>query len=476
MSTGSRIGWVAVAAAVAALGAAAAYWFLRPKPAITHPELTIVFSGDMRGRLTPCGCFSGQYGGFTRLASWLGNETNRPVLKVDVGDAIEGPDDYQRIQYRYVLRAFAQMGFAVLNAGAREAHLSVDQLQELSRISAVPLISANLIEKQTGRPVLSGWRVVALPDGRKVGFVGVLDPAGESENWGEGLGVEKMEIAIGRLLPRVKRSCDLLVLLAWTDEAGLDALADQFYEFNLILGGKVSQPSQQLITRNRSVILYTGNEARTVGRVTAQRVAPGKLAATRFEMVLLKDDLAEDESILALAEAGRREIRNTPLGLDAPDYLAAESIPGVKLASEYAGTAACLECHPSAGRIWQASGHAQAFRTLVKKDADADPHCLGCHTIGFGAPSGYRRELKGERLTDVGCESCHGPGRLHVAQQRGDASIAFKFRPLAAGDCQKCHHGEFSRPFVWSRFWPAVEHGKEPRRSAAERTSQTVAR
>jgi hypothetical protein len=34
-------------------------------------------------------------------------------------------------------------------------------------------------------------------------------------------------------------------------------------------------------------------------------------------------------------------------------------------------------------------------------------------------------------------------------------------RALGAGDCLKCHHGEFSRPFVWEQFWPVVQHGKD---------------
>jgi hypothetical protein len=86
------------------------------------------------------------------------------------------------------------------------------------------------------------------------------------------------------------------------------------------------------------------------------------------------------------------------------------------------------------------------------------PACIGCHTIGFGAPDGYRREFGREKLVDVGCESCHGPGALHVAQRKAGGPPGFKFRPLEAGDCRKCHMGEFSRPFDWDRFWPAVRH------------------
>jgi hypothetical protein len=108
---------------------------------------------------------------------------------------------------------------------------------------------------------------------------------------------------------------------------------------------------------------------------------------------------------------------------------------------------------------------------LVAKKADADPKCIGCHTVGFATPSGYQRAFSGAKLTDVGCESCHGPGSLHVQEHKSAppgtaAPVNFKFRPLAAGDCQKCHYGEFSRPFDWDEFWPKIQHGKEQPRSA----------
>ena len=92
-----------------------------------------------------------------------------------------------------------------------------------------------------------------------------------------------------------------------------------------------------------------------------------------------------------------------------------------------------------------------------------DPKCVGCHTIGFGTMTGYRREFAGAKLANVGCESCHGPGSLHVRQYRDGAPGQFKFRPLGAGDCQKCHYGEFSRPFDWDKSWPTIQHGREAR-------------
>jgi hypothetical protein len=163
-----------------------------------------------------------------------------------------------------------------------------------------------------------------------------------------------------------------------------------------------------------------------------------------------------------MAQEYRDEVRHTRLAVDDPAHLAADRIPGVRAAAEYVGSDRCLSCHPSAAAVWAQSHHASAFNSLVGREADADPKCVGCHTVGFGSPSGYRREFGDRQFVHVGCESCHGPGSLHVRRYDGEPTLEFTYRPLGEGDCRQCHYGEFSRPFDWDTLWPRIEHGKEP--------------
>src|ERR1017187_1450952 len=113
----------------------------------------------------------------------------------------------------------------------------------------------------------------------------------------------------------------------------------------------------------------------------------------------------------------RDEVRHARLAVDDPNNLSADMVPGVRTVATYVGTDKCLACHNTAGAVWAASTHAHAFATLIGRNADADPKCISCHTVGFGDPSGYRREFKDSKLVNVGCESCHGPGSLHVREK-----------------------------------------------------------
>ena len=424
-------------------------------------DLAIYFTCDTRGRLEPCGCFTGQYGGLTRLKTVLDTEAPSGALRVDIGDAIGGHEDYDLIQYRYLLGAYAAMKYDALNIGHREAQLSAAQLRQLRTSSPVPMLSANLLDKATRKPIFDSCRIV-LRNGCRVALIGLVDPRGLGEDLGAGLEVDDMESTLARQLAEVRPKADLVVLLAFTDEESLARLAEQFYEIQVILGGKVSQPAQELKRHNRSLIYFVTNESRALGILELQLRPGAGLRVVGNEIRLLRDQIPQDPAFSQMALAYRDEVRRTRLAVDDPANAAADTIPGVRAAAGYVGSRRCVECHKTAADTWAKSAHARAFAILCDRKADADPKCIGCHTTGFGAPSGYRRQFGRDKLIDVGCESCHGPGSLHVQQREGDKTISFTYRPLDAGDCKKCHYGEFSRPFYWHEFWPVIKHGKEP--------------
>ena len=120
----------------------------------------------------------------------------------------------------------------------------------------------------------------------------------------------------------------------------------------------------------------------------------------------------------------------------------------------YAGSTACLACHPAAAATWSSSAHHHALETLVVAQKAYDPSCLRCHTIGFGHPGGYGAGHALPELTGVGCESCHGPGSEHL-QAPGQG-----YGVLAPGpeSCIGCHTHDNSPDFRWETYWPRVSH------------------
>lgn len=431
--------------------------------ASSNSNLIIHFTCDTSGRIEPCGCFTGQHGGLTRLRTWLlDQDPTGTSLKVDVGGAIAGTNDYDLIQYGYITKAYAELGYNALNMGADEAQLQKADLTRLSQQSRVPMISASWVDSVTRQELLQPWVVVERGN-LKVGILGVLSPQSVPSP-SPGTEILSLNEAIDRHLPTLTKQCDMVVLLAFATIDEMQKLARDYFEISVILGGNVNGPAQQALHENDSVLAWTSNDARNVGQLQLKlnrTESAMEILQTDYQNQLLWDYIAQDTALAHLMKEYRKEIRDTPLKIDNPHYRSEGAIPGVSATATFVGTETCQTCHPKTHGGWTGSSHAKAFETLKKKGTEADPHCISCHTIGFGKEGGYRRPMGESQLVAVGCESCHGPGSLHVAKYRDGKTVNFQFRPLGAGDCISCHHGEFSRPFEWDKFWPNIQHGKE---------------
>jgi hypothetical protein len=123
-------------------------------------------------------------------------------------------------------------------------------------------------------------------------------------------------------------------------------------------------------------------------------------------------------------------------------------------APEFAGAAACVNCHTNEHATWTATRHAGALTSLQRIGQGSNPSCLPCHTVGYGMPTGFTNETMKSLLGGVQCENCHGPAALHIANPRDPTTRPIKEQ--AAQLCGGCH--------MVSRFptfgeWKSSGHG-----------------
>lgn len=148
----------------------------------------------------------------------------------------------------------------------------------------------------------------------------------------------------------------------------------------------------------------------------------------------------------------------------------------------------CGTCHMDKGKAWYATAHATMFsRSIDGLTSDGyGPNCVSCHTTGFDnhpeAVNGgfddvaidagwvFPAELKEGNwadlvqnypqvtaMTNIQCESCHGPGQLHVTQGQGgdDKMIG---QGLDYGTCAQCHAGD---SYVYPQQWETSAHANK---------------
>lgn len=107
----------------------------------------------------------------------------------------------------------------------------------------------------------------------------------------------------------------------------------------------------------------------------------------------------------------------------------------------YVGQGGCSGCHGDKHSEWSETAHAGALNSLKAIGMDKDASCLPCHTVGFGQPTGYTDITNTPHLSDVGCETCHGPAGWHKFSDHDIVRPAVTLDPKICGGChQDSHH------------------------------------
>jgi|HubBroStandDraft_6_1064221.scaffolds.fasta_scaffold110828_2 2',3'-cyclic-nucleotide 2'-phosphodiesterase (5'-nucleotidase family) len=111
--------------------------------------------------------------------------------------------------------------------------------------------------------------------------------------------------------------------------------------------------------------------------------------------------------------------------------------------ASYIGIEACTKCHEGPRAVWDRTPHARAYATLATQFKEFNLECVGCHVTGYEKPGGSA-VVHVDKLTNVQCEVCHGPGSRH-ALDPGDKSLIVG-RP-SPSMCLDCHHSPHVEQF-----------------------------
>jgi hypothetical protein len=102
----------------------------------------------------------------------------------------------------------------------------------------------------------------------------------------------------------------------------------------------------------------------------------------------------------------------------------------------YVGVDVCSSCHEAARPVWNGTPHAHAYATLSSQFKEYNLECVGCHVTGYEKPGGST-VTHVDKLENVQCEICHGPGSKHVSSPTDRTLIVAK---PDASTCLSCHH------------------------------------
>lgn len=219
----------------------AVLWLL-PLAAHAEPKrLVLLFTGDNRGEIAPCGCKDEPQGGLARRKTAMDAERagGMPVVVLDAGNALfkepsRPTDPLAQQKAELILEQMAAQNTVAMAVGERDLSQGLASLQKLTqaRSKKMKLLSANLLDKK-GKAVFAPSLVVEA-GGLKVGVVGISPegtPAGEPSL--KGLPPKEAALAEARKLRQGKK-VDVVVVLAavpYQEAVKLAILANEAVDF-----------------------------------------------------------------------------------------------------------------------------------------------------------------------------------------------------------------------------------------------------
>lgn len=445
----------------------------KPQPAPAQPilgeRIRVVVSGNMEGRLEPCGCASGQLGGLPRRMTWL-KEVNGADLLIEGGGLVGGSTalDQEKAFTAVEVLFGMPLRYDALGIDAADLQLPRDVFGQYLAAYNAPIVASDLevvagdlkpmpfVEKAVrGAKVRVASLTMRLPDAiakEQPQQLRLLSPIDGYRRGLDGAAPETLRVlmvhagpdVVRELVPRLDPQPDLVVGVS---EA-------------------VHEPPSQPTMVGLVPVVFPGVRGRFLVDLQLGRAQQGG-AIPQYEAVPLR--ASETKPLAGQDPAVRETIRKHRLFV-AEEKLRESMADKRPLDGglSYVGSARCGECHTQDFELWKNSKHGRAWDTLERAEKDPSrygwpvtqyPDCVSCHVVGYGDKSGFVNPTTTPDLANVGCERCHGAGSAHST-----APTQSRMGKVGGGTpsvlCTECHDFEQSPDFDYSKRWAIVEHGK----------------
>lgn len=463
----------------------------KPSPSGVQ-RATLIVSSDIWGQLEPCGCSADMRGGLDRAASWVRSQRAAgPLLFIDAGDAFYDKVEYpevERFQARRraqtVAEALVSMGIDAKAFFERDRTFPVDAFPKEKilkgptvleagdlRVGVVPVdaTSTDPVQamKEGAKQIRGkGARVaVALIHGPRQETIS-LAPQAREAGFDFVVGSHIADIAEGDQARAVRADLPVFFTQARGQSLLQIELTVRSAEGPLLLVGNEEEREREITSLDERIRAYEQRLAnlsegadgtpfrqkrdelrqrrKSLTEAKVEPPASGNHFSYRF--VPVTEDHPSDPAVKALIANYDKDVAEANLAWAlAHGDACPEPAPGE---ATYVGGATCAGCHPAADQFWKTTGHAKAYETLETIHKQYDLECISCHVTGWEEPGGACNVAKVEGRKDVTCESCHGPGSLHVKAPT-QAKLP---RQVGESTCLGCHTPENSLDFDYPTY------------------------
>ncbi len=273
-------------------------------------ELLIVHTNDFHGHIAE----QKDYAGAARIAAFVQElRANHPlVLFVDAGDAITGTPVSSLFEGEPIFDVMNAMGYDVGLLGNHEFDYGADKITRFREIAKFPLLGATAFDSQD--QVLSDSPFIIIERGTlKIGIIGILTdttPLLITPHGNKNLTFKSPTEVLKQLIPAIRPKVDFLMVLSHTGFTEDIALAKQFQEIDLIVGGHSHTFNKHPVNTGRNRVVQADHYGRHLGLLKIN-IDPKRGPMEFTGDLLAADELPQpDANVLSLVESYESQVRD----------------------------------------------------------------------------------------------------------------------------------------------------------------------
>lgn len=391
-------------------------------------ETVLLIGGNTDGYLSPCGCTKPMSGGIRRRVSAIKalSEGGKAIV-IENGGLVAGTGRQDEMKAETMAESLKAAGAVAINLTRSEAALGAPMVTALQRLSGGAFISGAV--RDAADP-LEGTRA------KGPFLIGAASVRNEDIATALGGTPITVDDTVKALLETAKAQSKTAVLMLDGSRAEARALAEKHPTLPLIVFRSSGDPPLRAEKVGSTFLITPGERGKHVIRLSFSKGFSG------YSVVKLGPDVPDDSTTARAYDRYLTRVGGQKL---------LERIPRSP-GEDFVGSEACGKCHSEAYDIWKKTSHSWALKTLEDDKHDRDPDCVGCHVVGLDLETGFRDRITTPLLADVGCESCHGPGKEHAMNP------TVKMGPAGKASCLPCHKPENSPNFDFEAYWKKVFH------------------
>ncbi len=272
-------------------------------------DIHVIYSGNLAGYLEPCGCAEGIVGGLSRFGSAVQDSIERwdeNHLLLDAGEFVEpysSPDDPKN---RAIMRALSVIRYDAINVCSRDLIAGIEMLEWARDSLGLPLISANLIVRETGETIFPGWIVKKVGE-KTIGIIGLgrVSVHDFTDSIPERLTYNNPERALQKVLNQIAQKCDLIFLLCDFTAREARGLGARIPDIDVIICTRDLLPTRRINRFGSTYVLGASRKGKKLTSLTLTQLKNDSLVC-QFNSKFLNDDSGNHPEIDSIIREYRR--------------------------------------------------------------------------------------------------------------------------------------------------------------------------